>query len=655
MLIAVPVALAGFGVVSVGLLILGQFHTYHLIPAGIAIVGLVVYILWAHQQKKSFYKVDKETSLGIVIGLCFIVAWVGYNLAFNSEHVFINRDPGIYAVTAKIIQNQPNLTIDKVETQNEGSGLFSSAAGFGNSAKNSGDLFAQGAHLLPTLLGFVSRIFGDQGIFNGNVVFGGFALLSFFAFCLNFIRAKFALLATVSLSLTLPFIYFSRDSYSEILALCFTFGSLTLIYHAINSKNRSLWLLAGITLGAGALTRIDAYLSMAAIIVFITAYLILQRKKLERVDGLKNITIFITGIVMTAIVGFLDVKLLADGYFISEWRYISLEMYLILTLLILSAISVFFLWKKGALNLLDQHTKRWRAPVLAGFVILFWVFAGSRFLWMDSPRQSKAAEMMVPFIGAYLGPVMLTFGIFGLGLLVYRISNSKKLMLDLMPFAIIIVTTALLYVTRPSISSDHVWASRRVLPIVIPGLIFAGMYLFSILYKRFGKQTKHKVILWCILLAMVISPLVMTYRFIALSPFKQYAALEAVCDAIPKDATVIWLGRAGMDATIATRAYCGVDSLRYQPSSEMIDQDTLAKTRASLKKGVLMVGAHEKDADKLGITNQLTQVSRKITDNVELVYSRPPTKILHSDKAILMGIVDENGQIKKIGNRDEIK
>src|SRR5690606_13145851 len=178
-------------------------------------------------------------------------------------------------------------------------------------------LVAQGNHLLPALLGTVGRIVGIANMVRINVVIGGIALLAFYSFARQLIPSKWALLATLSLSLTLPFIYFSRDVYTELLALTFTFSALAILLLAQRLRQNSLWVISGLVLGASTLARIDAYLTIAATCTFLVLWVGLAKEN-DRIKKAQQASLLLGGLLITSLIGFLDLKLLSPSYFISE-------------------------------------------------------------------------------------------------------------------------------------------------------------------------------------------------------------------------------------------------------------------------------------------------------------------------------------------------
>jgi hypothetical protein len=497
------------------------------------------------------------------------------------------------------------------------------------------------------VLGWLARFFGDKLIFNGNIIFACFALLSFFAFSVRFIKARFAFLAIVSLSTLLPFVYFSRDLYTEIASLAIVFGAFPVLHAAISHKSKILWLFAGLLVGSGAMIRIDAYLTIAALVLFMGVYLA-SRTALEQSESVKQAVIFLVGVSLIAGVGYLDLVLLSSGYFNYQWPEIFLELILLIISLAGAVTLVLLSWNTKIISSAIEHSKKWRGQILVALMILFWLFMGTRFLWWSGLKDN--AELTVVWIGAYLGPIIFLFAIIGLSMILFTMQKSKKSLIFLAPFFLVLSTTAVIYITYPSIAPDHVWASRRMLPIVLPGMIFASFYFLNYLssLKNIVKNSLMKISLLYILAVIVaISPLYLTRNFIYVAPFRQVSAMQEICRGIPPQSVVVLIGRAGFDATVSSSVFCGFESYRYLSASDEITENVLASAYngAAARNKELYVMLYERDIALVSDSSQVINIATRSTENIELVYRKLPQKITIGYEQVLAGKVNAAGKL----------
>jgi hypothetical protein len=99
---------------------------------------------------------------------------------------------------------------------------------------------------------------------------------------------------------------------------------------------------------------------------------------------------------------------------------------------------------------------------------------------IDATR--RYSELSVRWISWYIGPITLTLGIVGTAAVAYLFVRGS-LRAPPATTALILAPPALLYIWQPSITPDHVWAARRFLPAVFPGLILAAFGLLCVVAR----------------------------------------------------------------------------------------------------------------------------------------------------------------------------
>jgi hypothetical protein len=85
----------------------------------------------------------------------------------------------------------------------------------------------------------------------------------------------------------------------------------------------------------------------------------------------------------------------------------------------------------------------------------------------------RYSELSVQWVGWYLGPLTLVLGIAGVAALAYLFVRGR-LRIQPATIALILAPPALLALWWPSTTPDQVWAARRLLPAVLPGVILAA-------------------------------------------------------------------------------------------------------------------------------------------------------------------------------------
>lgn len=661
--VALPAAVAAFGSVAVCLLLLGQFHTALVWALGLAAVAVVwIPIAKYHGTiKRPGSKVERNVANCLVI--IGVLGWVGFNVFYTAQHVFTNRDPGTYAVAGAWLTKKDNLKLTAEEPFGKVEGVHSFSGGFSPVPGEQNRLAAQGAHMLPAFIGTAGRIIGEERMLRINILFGAVALLSVFGFARLLVKPRWALVSTGALALAAPMLYFSRDTYTEPLALAFVFGSLSLLWIAQAGKKPVLWLLAGLVAGAGTLARIDAYITIAGLCVFLAVFLMYSRPQ-DRKREAGCALLLLAGMATTSLIGYLDVYLLSPSYYLSEWKNIKPELLFIIAILVTGSVGILIAWKTRILHYADTLTKPWRVPAALGTMLFVALILASRPLWQEGywippgatmPLRNYS-EQTVNWLVWYLGPVMTLLGATGFALATKRTLEGKGKLL--LPALIIVGGTALLYIVKPSIFPDQIWASRRFLPVIFPGVAVFGALALQSLYARtrikYWKIPGQTIATILATLAFA-GPLLVSYPFfIFLRETTWYAPLKTVCQTLPQNAAVLWIGSARTQLIEPTKAFCARPSEGYgkifssgdAPSTEVLAQAAQNARAAGYKPVIGVFGREKVLLDRSG--SQLAAVTYFSYGQTEQTNTRPPSTARIISESILMGEIRPDGTIKPL-------
>ena len=605
-----------------------------------------------------------ERRLTVVLLLVFVACWVGFNSLYNAKHVFTNRDPATYTIAAKWLVDNNDINIAKLPARSIDPGMMSDSAGFATSRINNQELNAQGAHLLPALLALPARVLGtDKLIFNTNILLGGIALLALFGMARMVVKSRWALIASLAIGLTLPMMYFSRDTYTEPLSMMFIFGGASLLLMAIQQKDRALWFMAGAVFGASAMARIDAYISIAAIMAFAILYLVTRIPK-ERVSAVRGTIALIAGLVLTGAVGFLDVALLSSGYFESQWRNIGPELALMSAVILLGAVAVYVSWKTRLIKNLDSVTKGWRGKWAFWALLAFWVALLTRPLWMVAYLHNGSrsyAEYTLYWVGWYIGPVLAVLGLIGVALALKRLLEERTLNVPIALLLALFLSAALLYLNYPSIYPDQVWASRRMLPVILPGFVIFGVYVLQVIYESKPKLNRWLSKVNMTVFVSVLATLSLPAAAVAATPFifttsySQKQAIDEICVKLPRDSNILYLGIAAKESIMATREYCQLPAIGYYYKSQ---ENQFKPTKSALRNFYNaaksqgerpIIGIYDYNADDLvgGIDN-LRYVATISYQNIEPTNVRPPLKMIDYKVDVYFAEIQPDGSLKPI-------
>src|SRR5205823_4818897 len=166
-------------------------------------------------------------SRGSLAALRLAAAFFAFKAWFATEDLYAQRDPSTYVATGQWLTHHSSLPVDaqdEVFQAATGAKLYGYSAGFGEDLGRDGYVAAQGDHLLPAYLAVVGWYGGERALIGMNALIGAAALLAMFGLVRRFAGDAFALAATAALGVSLPMVEFSRDAYTEPLALLLLFG-----------------------------------------------------------------------------------------------------------------------------------------------------------------------------------------------------------------------------------------------------------------------------------------------------------------------------------------------------------------------------------------------------------------------------------------------
>jgi hypothetical protein len=662
--VALPAALAAFGVVAVSLLLLNGFHTILVGLLGLGAAYAAVRVVSRHYKnidRPGSRQEQKRWDLVVLIG---VVLWILVNLAFASQNVFVNRDPAVYGVSGAWLVQHDDLRLPLVDAFGKVEGLDPVGLGFGYSVSTPGELFAQGLHLLPAFIGLTGRFLGQNAMLRINPVFGGCALLAVYGFARLVARPRWAGLVTGALALTFPMIYFSRNTFTEPLAMIFTFGALSLIWAAQRTASRPLLLMAGVVAGGGSLTRIDAPLVFIALAAFFAAFLALAPRQARKERAIQA-GLFAVGALGVSLIGWLDVVHLSSGYYQAQSKEFGQQLMALGGVILLGLVAVAVFWRFRLTRVLDKKTKTWRPAVALILVLLMAVGLASRPFWYVSHGdadnalvrsmqfgQGKVvdgtrdyAEQSATWVGWYMGPALAALGVGGLALASAQAVRRKDLLL--VPGVLVVAGTSLVFLTQPSITPDQIWATRRLLPVIMPGLaVFAAFGLDYLWTARLPfVRGAFKKPVWSLGVVAIFAPLL----FISYPAFgaQTYASelrqIRRVCETLPENAAVVWVGIMRENALQTTRTFCDVPSM----GARSFGQTALATAAATARsRGYEPVIAITPETQVQ--TPAFARATVVSVENYALMPSTlyaPPRRTELETRIILIGSIETDGSI----------
>ncbi len=611
------------------LLLVGSFTPVPmlLISAPLAVVLVVVGLRqvplrWPRALTGERRERRRDAWYGLAGTLVVAVGFAIWQLVFSAEPVIVLRSYGAYLQTGYWIAQHGSLPIPQSLAAFGGAhpGLAFSSTGF----------FARGTSVvpgsmagLPMLLAGAFWVHGITAATAMGAVIGGLAILAFGGLTGRLAGPWWAPAGALVLGFTLPEQYVSRTSLSETAAQVLLFGGLCFVCDAVTlgiadearprspaaapggrrpslqprswvrwyTPQRAMIALGGLALGLTSVVQVDGLLYVIPAIAF-GGILIAGR----RATG----AAFSIGLIVGAAYG------LADGYLLARPFMASLKpapeliglMAVWLAAFTLAAIEFLrYPRARGAVRrTFGQRPLRWLPQIGAVLTIAALVGLAIRpyLQTVRGPATGAAADYVallqrlqhlpldpgrtyaedtLYWVVWYVGFPAILLGGFGLALLVRRCLRALITWRDPagaartwgLPLAIICTGSAAA-LWDPAITPDQPSASRRLVPLVLPGLIVCAIWASAWLVGRArargaGAVATTFVSVCCVAALMV--PTVVTTFGLGLTPSGTGGALEPVADGLA-------VKRIGQGEVSAVRGLCA--SIRPDSSVVIIDR-----------------------------------------------------------------------------------
>lgn len=483
---------AAFGAVGLLLADLGQFKPQFWLVFGlVAFVGLALLLRPLARAEGMATEASKAGAMGAIVISLASMYWNGVNAA---KHVQIERDGTQYLNAGKWIAAHGTLDVRPYVAPFTRTAPFL-AASTGMNPRGSHLEFSV-SHVLPAILAEANDVGGNRLMFLSVPILGGISLLVFYLLAARLLRHPFAALAaTATLAFTMPQIMFSRDGTVEIPTQVLLFSALWLLCDRRTLRNLGTGFGLGILLGLLAAIHGDGPVFLLGLPP-IFAVLWLRSKHVDR----RALRVGIVGCSTGIAIG-----LALAGFDLFRWNRSYLSMLDANlervagagALIVIASIGAARVHRRRPQVVATLRSRRTTASNVAFALVIAFGFGA----WFVRPLVQKShgehnttvalvqrlnqmpidgtrryAELSVRWISWYIGPITLILGIVGAALLA-RLFVQGTLRAQPATTALILAPPALVYVLYPSTTPDHVWAARRFLPAVLPGLILLAFAL----------------------------------------------------------------------------------------------------------------------------------------------------------------------------------
>jgi hypothetical protein len=534
----------------------------------------------------------------LVIAAVFAV----WQLMENSPQFIVSRDPGAYAQFAYWIADHGRLPIPASVAAFGGThaGLTFASFGFTTHAGNVVPGLTAG---LPIVLAVGMWAHGISGAAVISPLIGALAILAVGGLTARLAGPQWAPAGALLLALTVPEIYTSRSAFSDTLAQALLFGGLALVVDSFSSRRQiTLASLGGLALGLTVLAGTSFLLLLLPVIVIAGALLAGRRPQ-----AIPLAAGWLAGLIcgLATELG-LDAPALSSTT--PSFRIIGvIAGGLAVVTAIGVAIALIGPARRQARKLLAAKPLRWLPEAGAGLVVLAgiglairpyvqkvhgpasaYIAALQRLEGLPVDPSRVYSETSLYWVIWYLGVPALLLGLAGLAMVTRMCLRALITWQDptgaarswVLPAAIIgWGLFAVLWL--PNTVPDQPWASRQLVPVVLPGLIVLAVWVAAWMigraHARGAGRTAVAVATVCFVVAMGVPPAAITFGIALSQPadpatrlalsglaFRttgagEVAAVEQLCGAIPPHSSVLVLDNvAARGFAEVIRGTCGV-------------------------------------------------------------------------------------------------
>jgi hypothetical protein len=422
---------------------------------------------------------DRQTPWWPLAAVAVIaVAFFAQQKAYHSQYVIILGDPGAYIQFAAWLARHGSLAVPTHATVFGGThgGLlaFASPAAYAPSPSTVVLQFMAG---MPMVLAGTMWAGGYHAALLMGPLLGTLAVVTFAGLTARLVGARWAPLAALVVALSLPMQYTSRATYSEPLAEILLLGGLALVLDGLRDgrtarQARTAAGLGGLALGIAVLVRIDGVSDVLPVIPFCGAMFVRRR------PGAGWLT---AGLAAGTVIGVGEGLVFSWPYLMVTNRISVLPLAWLLVVVIVATVAGTWFFRRRPL---PPRFWGWLPDTaLAGafaLVLAFGLRPHFQHAWgvNNSGQQIRSyAELSLHWVDWYLGLPVIFAATVGAGLLARRCLQGRAgdWALPLM----VLGWAAVTFLYRPGITPGQPWASRRMVPEVIPAFVLLAVWAIA--------------------------------------------------------------------------------------------------------------------------------------------------------------------------------
>ena len=579
-----------FLLVAFPLLLIGEFKPVPVIA--VAVIAIAVGVPITLTQVRVPIRSTPPWAVAAIVVIA--IGFFAFQLHHRSDFVIVTRDPASYVQFATWIAKNGKLPIPE-DLPAFGSAQhlvrFDSFAFF----QVGTSIVPQFMAGLPMVLGVAYWWGGTSAALSMGPLLGGAAVLTFGGLAARLIGPRWAVPAALTLAVSYPEMFTSRSTYSEPLAQILLLGGICLFLDSERAggdrAKQVLAAVAGLALGILLLVRLDGASDTLTILPWCGGLLLVRRPQAIPL---------IAGFAVGTLYGVVDGAFLTRPYL--RLNISSVVPLALVTIVVIVATLAAVLAVRRGLRFPRPH---WLPAAAAAVPPLVLAGAVARVL-IAAPHITTHdyAGHSVEWIAWWMGKPIIAAATVGAALLACRVLSNRQpeWVLPLMIFG----WTIAVFLARPAITPDMPWASRRLVPAVLPGCILLAAWAASRatqwLKERGFAGPRATLFAACCAILLIAMPARIAFKphlgsagislrgLAVMNTYRgELAAVNQLCAAIPADATVVVIDGQVADRLLENvRGQCGVPAARLREISVPRIRQVISDVEGTGRRAILL-------------------------------------------------------------------
>jgi len=577
-----------FLLTSFPLLLIGWFKPVPVIVLWLLVTALIVPYVWrripsvtgaaqwgttAMAQSNTVARPDRTPRWVLWSLVAIAVVFGVFQGIFHGQFVIVQLDAASYMQFANWISQHGSLPIPQdAAAFGHAPGVTYGSAAFYQVGNSIQPQFMAGLPMLLSL-GFWSG--GARVALLWGPLLGALGLFTFGGLVARLVGPKWAPFATLAIGISIPEAYTARNTYSETLAQILFLGGLSLWIDAQRADRgaadaarwRTSWrahsrsashvlaAVTGLLLGITLLVRVDGPSDILLLVPY-CGILVLQRRR--------QVIALVVGTVIGLLYGTVDGVILSPQYLRTNSQSVKFMVAAFVAITVGTLAVAWWMRHRGR----DWPTS-WRPWVVNTVTVLPFVLVAAFAVRPYLERNWHAlqyAPLSLHWIYWYTGVATIAFGVIAFAMLGRRAVKGELpvWVLPLLLFAWTIVQ----FLLRPAITAHQPYASRRLVPAVLPGLVLLAVWLAAWLAERsrvvhlvsvpgFLKRSPRLLVVVCCAGAIFLPPFIGNFGLglrsggpLGVVPYSdglafqrayvgEIAAINKICQGIPDNSSVL--------------------------------------------------------------------------------------------------------------------